>query len=214
VPIYTAMASLPLTNNLIEDSAFDVLSIGAELIGEAYGLGEENVFINGTGVNQPSGVLFDAEVTGPTAVHLDSITVPSQAGMVELEAALPAQYERNAVFLASKNFYSVLRQTNQTTSGQLLWGSSLAEGYLQPMQPTLLGYPVRKSEFVPAIASASYSLILGDWSGYYIFDRVGLSIARNDTTYQETDITVLIAKKRIGGYCVEPYRFKLGQMSV
>ena len=214
VPIYTAMASMPLTNNLIEDSAFDVLSVGAELIGEAYALGEDNVFINGTGVNQPSGVLFDAETTGPTAVHLDSITVPSQAGMVELEAALPAQYERNAVFLASKNFYSILRQTNQTTSGQLLWGSSLAEGYLQPMQPTLLGYPVRKSEFVPAIASAAYSLILGDWSGYYIFDRVGLSIARNDTTYQETDITVLIAKKRVGAYCVEPYRFKLGQMSV
>ncbi len=66
---------------------------------------------------------------------------------------------------------------------------------------------------MPAIASGSYSLILGDWSGYYIFDRVGLSIARNSTIYQETDITVLIAKKRMGGYCVEPYRFVLGQMS-
>jgi HK97 family phage major capsid protein len=214
VPVHTAMASMPLTNNLIEDSAFDVLSVSSELIGEAYALGEENVFINGTGVNQPSGVLFDAETTGPTAVHLGSITQPSQAGMVNLEAALPSQYERNASFLAAKATYAQIRQSNQTTSGQLLWGSSLAEGYLQPMRQTLLGYPVYKSEFVPAIATTSYSLILGDWSGYYIFDRVGLSIARNSTVYQETDITVLIAKKRVGGYCVEPYRFQLGQMSI
>lgn len=214
VPIYTAMASMPITNNMIEDSAFDIMSIGAELIGEAYALGEDNVFINGTGVNQPMGILGEAEGNGPAAVHLGSITQPTQAGLVNLEAALPAQYERNATFLAAKATWAQIRQANQTTSGQLLWGSSLAEGYLQPIQPTLLGYPVRKSEFVPAIASASYSLILGDWSGYYIFDRVGLSIARNSTTYQETDITVLIAKKRIGAYCVEPYRFQLGQMSV
>lgn len=214
MPVHTAMASLPLTNNLIEDAAFDVLGMGAELIGEAYALGEENVFINGTGVAQPSGVLFDAETTGPTAVHLGSVTQPTQAGLVNLEAALPAQYERHAVFLAAKATYAQIRQANQTTSGQLLWGSSLAEGYLQPMRQTLLGYPVYKSEFVPAIASASYSLLLGDWSGYYIFDRVGLSIARNTSTYQETDITVLIAKKRLAAGCVEPYRFQLGQMSV
>ena len=214
VPVHTAMASLPVTNNMIEDSAFDIMAICGELIGEAYALGEDNVFINGTGVNQPAGLLFDAETTGPAAVHLGSITQPTQAGLVNLEAALPAQYERNAVFLGAKATYAQIRQANQTTSGQLLWGSSLAEGYLQPIQPSLLGYPVRKSEFVPAIASASYSLILGDFSGYYIFDRVGLSIARNSSTYQETDITVLIAKKRVGGYCVEPYRFRLGQMSV
>lgn len=214
VPIHTAMASMPMTNQLLEDSAFDVMGLSSELIGEAYALGEENVFINGTGVNQPSGLLWDAEVTGPVAVHLDSVTEPSQAGMVELEAALPSQYERGAVFLARKATYGVMRQSNQTTSGQLLWGSSLADGYLQPMLPTLLGYPALKSEFVPAIASASYSLILGQWQGYYIFDRVGLSIARNSSIYQETDITVLIAKKRLGAKCIEPYRFKLGQMSV
>ena len=83
------------------------------------------------------------------------------------------------MFLARKATYAQMRQANQTTTGQLLWGSSLAEGYLQPMLPTLLGYPVHKSEFVPAIAVGGLQPDPGRLEGYYIFDRVGLSIARN-----------------------------------
>jgi HK97 family phage major capsid protein len=198
---------------LIEDAAFDVAGIASDLIGEAFALGEDNVFINGTGTAQPMGLLAQAEADGPSAVHLGDTAVPTQAGLLNLEAALPSQYERGAAFLARKATYSVLRTAAQTTSGQVLWGSSMVGGYLQPQPPSLLGYPALRSEFVPAIASAAYSLILGQFSGYTIVDRVGLSIQRLSEIYAETDITLLLARRRVGGFCTEPWRFKLGQMS-
>jgi len=213
IPVHTAMASMPITNQLIEDAAFDVQGIATDLIGEAFALGEDNVFINGTGAAQPMGLLAQAEDEGPAAEHLGATDVPTLAGLLNLEAALPSQYERGAAFLARKATLSVLRQAAQTTSGQLLWAASMPGGYLQPQPPTMLGYPVYKSEFVPAIASGAYSLIFGQFSGYYIVDRVGLSVQRLSELYAETDITLLLARRRVGGYCVEPYRFRLGQMS-
>ncbi len=213
VPIRTAMASMPITNQLLEDSAWDVMGLSTDLIAESFGLGEEDVFLNGTGVAQPLGLLTEAEGNGPAAVHLGSTTVPTHAGMLNLDAALPAQYERNAKWLARKATYNTLRTAAATTSGQLLWPVTEQYGYLGVQPPTLMGYPVLKSEFVPAIASAAYAMALGDFSGYYIFDRVGLSMQRLSELYAETDITLILARKRVGGYCVEPYRIKLGQMS-
>ena len=215
IPVHTAMASMPITNALREDSAFDVMGVASDLIGEAYALGEDNVFLNGTGTAQPTGLLLNINgALGPAEVHLGSDTVPTSAGMLNLDAALPAQYERAAKFLANKAFYNTLRQAQATTSGQPLWPVVDQFGYLGVYPPTLMGYPVVKCEFMPAIASAAYPCMLGDFNGYYIVDRVGLTIQVLSEIYAETDITLILARKRIGGDCVEPYRLKAGQMSV
>ena len=112
IPVHTAMASMPITNQLIEDAAFDVQGIATDLIGEAFALGEDNVFINGTGAAQPMGLLAQAEDEGPAAVTWARPT--PTAGLLN-PAALFSQYEPRA-FLARKA-PSVLWQTAQT-SGQ------------------------------------------------------------------------------------------------
>lgn len=212
IPVHTAMASLPISNDLIEDAAFDVIGVASDLISEAYALGEDNAFINGNGVGQPMGLLAEVNTAnGPAEVHIG--TSPTLAGLLNLEAALPSQYERNARFMARKTFWNTLRSVAATTSGDLIWPVTAQYGYLPDTPPTLMGYPIVKCEFVPAIATDAYSLIFGDFSGYCILDRVGLAIRRLDDVYAESNVTVLLARKRVGGYCVEPYRFKIGQMS-
>src|SRR5690606_15987777 len=44
VPVHTAMASMPVSNDLLDDAAFDVLGIGSDLLGEAFALGENDAF--------------------------------------------------------------------------------------------------------------------------------------------------------------------------
>ena len=62
---------------------------------------------------------------------------------------------------------------------------------------------------MPDIATDAYAGIFGDLQGYFVVDRVGTSIQRLSELYAETDVTLLLARKRVGGYAVEPYRMKV-----
>jgi HK97 family phage major capsid protein len=46
-------------------------------------------------------------------------------------------------------------------------------------------------------------------SGYIVLDRVGFSVQRLSELYAETNITILLARKRVGGQLAEPYRVKV-----
>ncbi len=221
IPVNTAMASLPLSNNLIEDAAYDINGDASGLIGEAFALGEEDAFINGTGVAQPRGMLFGASGTdndlGPVQVSSGSTSTPyfTYAGLLNIEGALPSQYETNAIWLMRKGTVNFIRQVQvATNSEQLFWTYNVADANTMRAPQSLLGYPVYKSEFVPvATGAGNNAAIFGDLQGYLVLDRVGFSIQRLSELYAETNITVLLARHRVGGQLVEPYRIKVGTIA-
>jgi HK97 family phage major capsid protein len=221
IPVHTAMASMPLTNVLLEDAAFDVAGVSSDLLAEAFALGEDNVFLNGTGISQPMGLLTQittsgADSTAPSYVISNSTTAITTSGdassavrMLNLHYALPAQYRNNAAYVMNS---ATLKEVENLVDAQkrplitsLIAGSLGADG-----EPTAIkARPVRVDEFVPDIGSGKYPIIFGDFSGYIVLDRVGFSIQRASELYIETDITLLVARKRVGGYCTEPWRFKV-----
>ncbi len=92
----------------------------------------------------------------------------------------------------------------------LLWYSgdsfpSVNNGF----NPTLLGYPVVKNQFMPDIAAANEPLALGDMKGYYIVDRVGLSVEVYREIAALRDMVVIYARQRTGGQLVHDWRMKL-----
>lgn len=213
IPVHTAMASMPISNDLLEDSAFDVLGISSDLLAEAFALGEDDVFINGTGVARPKGILQDVdEADGPSKVVSGSASALTADGLIDLAYALPAQYERNAKWVMAKSTAKAIRKL-ATTGGEYLWPVVGQVGGFGGAGEELLGYPVIKDEFMPAIASNAYPIIFGDLRGYMIVDRVGLSVQRLSELYAETNITLLLAKKRVGGQVVEPWRMKVQKVS-
>ena len=208
------MASLPLSNNLIEDSAFDVMGVSSDLLAEAFALGEDDMFINGTGVSCPKGILQDIdEADGPAKVVSGSASALTADGLIELRYALPAQYERNAKWYMANSTAKAIRQLKEATTNAYLWPISAQVGGLGAVREELLGFPVVKDEFVPAIAANSYPIIFGDLMGYMIVDRVGFSLQRLSELYAETNITLLLARKRVGGQVVEPWRIKVQKVS-
>jgi len=214
IPVHTAMASLPLSNNLIEDSAFDVMGISSDLLAEAFALGEDDVFVNGTGSSRPKGILQDIDETdGPAKVVSGSASALTADGLIDLAYALPAQYERNAKWYMAKSTAKAIRQLKEATTNAYLWPISAQVGGFGAAGEELLGYPVVKDEFVPAIAANAYPIIFGDLMGYMIVDRVGFSLQRLSELYAETNITLLLAKKRVGGQVVEPWRIKVQKVS-
>lgn len=218
IPVNTAMASFPISNNLIEDGAFDIMGMASELLAEAFALGEDDAFINGTGAAQPRGILAEAGQTGGIAtVNSGSTSAPyfTYAGLLNLEAALPSQYEANAVWLGRKATYNYIRQVQVTAnSEQLFWTYMVPEANTQTPPRMLLGYPIVKSEFMPvATGSGNYALLFGDLRGYLVLDRVGFSVQRLAERYAEDNITLLLARRRVGGQLIEPWRLRVATIA-
>lgn len=213
IPVHTAMASFPMSNDLIEDSAFDILGISSELLAEAFTLDENNAFINGSGVGRPMGMLTQVDGDGPASVVSGSGSTLTADGIIDLIYALPAQYEANAVTIMSKATEKVIRKLKDSQNNYL-WPVWPQVGNFGVSPRELLGYPVFRDEFMPAIASNAYPVIHGDLRGYLVLDRVGLSIQRlTDSAYAELNLTGLLARKRVGGQTIEPWRLKAHKIS-
>lgn len=214
IPVHTAMASMPVSNNLLEDAAFDVRGLSVELFSEAFRLGENNTFINGDGVNQPMGILTQVDVTGkgPSSVVSGNASTLTADGLVDLAYALPAQYETNAKWMFTKATEKVIRKLKDSQNNYL-WPIWPQQGNFAPAPRDLLGYPTMRDEFVPEIAADAYPIIFGDLRAYLILDRIGFSVQWLSELYAETNITLLLARKRVGGSIVEPWRVKAQKVS-
>ena len=60
IPIHTAMLYHDVTNNMLEDSAFDILRWLMTKFGETSDVVDEDLIINGDGQGKPSGILLNA----------------------------------------------------------------------------------------------------------------------------------------------------------
>ncbi len=129
-------------------------------------------------------------------------------GILGLESKLPAQYDARAKWLFNKATKNVIAGLVDTT-GRALWNQeqqypNFAAGY----PPTLLGKPVMVSEFMPDIAANAYPILFGDFSGYFIVDRVGLSVEVYRETYADMDKVLIYMRKRVGGDALYPWQIK------
>lgn len=227
IPVHLATAAIILTREQLEDNAFDILGYITQLGGEAFALGEESAFTNGTGAGQPRGFLTHPSMnivystystvagvtywgnqilSGTTTVAWGSGTT----GIVGVEGQLPPQYEQGAKWYGSKATYSAIRSINISTATLPQW--SLGDSYpnySNNYSPSLLGYSVVKNQFMPSAATGNEYLALGDLNSYYIVDRVGLSVEVFREVYGLRDQVVVYMRKRTGGDLVHYWKMKV-----
>lgn len=215
IPVHTVMARTDLSRNLVEDSAFNLLNVVAELFAEAMAIDEDIKFITGTGGGSPRGVLGnrsgaeETPETGIDAVNSGNATALTADGLIDLAYGLHTQYRGNAVFVGERLTHRDVRKLKDG-NGDYLWERGVGMG-----EPTaLLGYPFLESESLPTVGANKYPLIFGDFRGYMIVDRVGMTVERaEDTTTKGTNTVALFARRRLGGRVIEPWRFQVQKVS-
>lgn len=232
IPVHSATAAIILTREQLEDNQFDILGYISQILGEAYGLGEEDAFFNGTGAGQPAGMLSSvananltiASGTGDGMKVVSGVsgaltwagiasgstgTEDSTKGLLGMENALPPQYESGAKWYGSKSVYAATRALVDLQK-RPLWQQSdgMYQAWVNGYPPTLLGYPIVKSQFITALTSSSYSMLFGDMKGYFVIDRVGLSIEVLREVRALRGEVVVYARKRVGGQLVRPWMLK------
>ena len=200
------LSALPkASQRLLDDSAFDIESWLAERIADKFVAAEAQAFIQGDGVDKPTGFLTHptvAETSGwswgnlgyvPTGVDGDFAAGAAADNIVDLVYALGARYRANASFVMSSKTAGAVRKMKDA-DGRFLWSDGLAAG--EPAR--LMGYSVLIAEDMPEIASGSFSIAFGDFSkGYTIAERPDLRILRDP--FSAKPHVLFYATKRIGG---------------
>lgn len=212
IPVFTAMMSLPLTNDLVEDSIFPLVSWASGKFGETNDLVRDNMILNGTGLGQPAGILLNPGGTDqPGVVASGDANTLLADGLISIAYAVPEQYEENLKFVFNKTSTGKTIAGLKDAENRYLWGMGLQDsGLMAPaIRRNLLGYPTVFSGFMPNVGTNKYPIIFGDLGGYMLVNRVGFSVQVLRELYAETNQIVLLGRVRFGGATIEPWRLKI-----
>lgn len=202
---YKLGTMIKVSEELINDSVFDLEAYIAREFARRIGNKEEEAFFTGDGSGKPLGVLAEnggAEV-GVTAASATAITADE---LIDLFYSLKAHYRKNAVWLLNDSTIKAIRKLKDNNQ-QYLWQPGLTAG----APDTLLGRPVRTSAFMPALAAGSKSVLFGDLSYYWVADRQGRSFRRLGELFAPTGQVGFLATQRVDGKLILPEAVKVLQ---
>ena len=175
-----------ISEELLRDSNLNMVQVIAEAHGKRFARKEENVFINGDGVDKPTGLLTQAEsgVTGAaTTLTFDMI--------IDLYHSLREPYRSRASFIMNDNTIKALRKIKDS-EGNYIWQPAVA--FDRP--DTLLGKELYSSSYMPTVAASAKSMMFGDFSYNWIGDRTGMVVKRLDELYAANGLVGFIASRR------------------
>lgn len=132
-------------------------------IGRKMAIAIENAILNGTGTDQPTGLLHSGQITNTGEFTMAGMTYKDLVGML---AKLPTMYHQNAVTIMPRElfFNEIIGMT--TDQGEPV----VVQNPQAPMQFNVLGYPVVIDDYMP-----EDTIIFGDLKYYK------LNFAQNPT---------------------------------
>ena len=200
---YKLGTMIKVSEELLNDSVFDLESYISREFARRIGAKEEEAFFTGYGSGKPLGILAatGGAETGITAASATAITADE---LIDLFYSLKAPYRRNAVWVLNDSTIKAIRKLKDN-QGQYLWQPSLTAG----APDLLLGKPVRTSAYMPAIAADAKTIAFGDFSYYWIADRQGRSFKRLNELYAATGQVGFLASQRVDGKLILPEAIKV-----
>jgi len=204
IPLHELSALPKASQRLLDDSAFDVEGWLAERIADKFSRSESDAFVNGNGVDKPTGFLSYPTVANDswtwgnlgyvaTGSDGDFNPVDPSDAIVDLVYAVGARYRANATFVMNSKTAGAVRKMKDA-DGRFLWSDGLAAA--EPAR--LMGYPVLIAEDMADIASDATAIAFGDFhAGYTIAERPDLRILRDPFSAKPN--VLFYATKRVGG---------------
>ncbi|WPZ13628.1 phage major capsid protein [Nitratireductor rhodophyticola] len=196
VPIYEIREHTDISNQLLEDSAFDMTAEIRSDLAEAFGEKEGDLFFTGTGVDEPLGLLTDPDFVTEEA---SSATLDPD-DLIDLFYGVKSSYSRRGAWAMNRQVIKEVRKF-KNTAGDYLWQDSLADG--QPA--TFLGKPVVEVPALGEVGASNVVAVFGDWSrGFRILDRIAMSVLPDRLTRATNGEVRFHARRRVGGKLVRP----------
>lgn len=177
---------IKVSQQLLRTSALPAEAIVLQRLAYKFGVTQEKAYMIGDGSLKPLG-LFAASNDGiPTSRDVsenNTGTAITGDGLINAKYSLKAGYWQGANWLFHRDVVKEIAKL-KGSDGQYMWRESVRDG--EP--DTLLGRPIRMSEFAPnTMTTGQYVGMLGDFSHYWILDSLNMQIQRLTELYAETN---------------------------
>jgi HK97 family phage major capsid protein len=200
---YKLGTMLKVSEELLNDSVFNLESYIAKEFARRIGAKEEEAFFGGDGSGKPLGILANTggagigvTASGAAAITLDEI--------LDLFYSLGAPYRNKAVFVMNDATVKAIRKLKDST-GQYLWQPSVKDA----APDTILNRPLYTSAYVPTLAAGAKTVIFGDFSYYWVADRAGRTFKRLSELFAATGQVGFVATQRVDGKLILPEAAKV-----
>jgi len=192
LPTHELYALIDISNQMVEDSAFDMeaeIRMEAE---EQFSVAEGTAFVSGTGVGKPEGFLSNADVATTNSGAATAVTAD---GILSLFYGIKTAYARNATWLMNRTTLGSVRKLKDANN-QYLWMPGLAQG-----QPNSInGAPYVEMPDMPNEGAGTKPVAFGDFRRAYTWvDRIVMEMLRDPYTQATSGNVRFILRKRVGG---------------
>ena len=194
-----------VSRELLDDSAINLPALLSQIFQEAAGQFEDVGIISGNDTTQYGGIMSDGDVAFYTMANATSVV---GADLIGTYYALNAQHRANASWVMKSTIAALINSIAITAAGV----HSIPSLTAAPAD-FILGKRTVLTDVVSGlggnITSTEKIAIFGDFKSYYIFDRVGFTIRRNDSLYMGNDQVGFFATRRGDGQVGLPAAFKI-----
>lgn len=165
VQAYRLLELVKMGTVFTSDQSFAIEDFVIGKMARCFGTSEEQTFINGTGVNQPTGILHatDGAEIGVTA---ESDSAISYDEIIRLYLSVDKKYRKHGTWLMNDETALALR-TLKDSAGNYLWKES---------DETIFSKPVQIVDSMPSIGKGQKVIAFGDFSNYWLVQRFPLTI--------------------------------------
>ena len=198
---YKVGTAIKISEELLNDSVFDLPSYIAKEFARRIGTKEEEAFLIGDGKGKPTGIFAatggaenGATTTGATITFDD---------VIELFYSLKSPYRKKAVWVLNEQTVKALRKIKDNT-GNFIWQPSVSAG----LPDTILNRPYVTSVYAPTIAVGAKAIAFGDYSYYWVADRQGRSLKRLNELFAMNGQIGFLASQRVDGKLILPEAVK------
>ena len=194
-----------VTRELLDDSAVNLPALLSQIFQEASGRFEDVGILNGNNTTNYAGIL-----QGSSADYVMAATgALTTADLLGIFYTLESQHRTNASFVMPSLISKVVNSIQSTAAGVPGLDSLSAAP-----ADFLLGKPVVNNDvsgngLSTSLAANNEIGVFGDFRQYYIFDRIGFTIRRNDSLYMGNDQIGFFASRRGDGQVGLAAAFKI-----
>lgn len=180
--------SIRVSDELLEDNAFDLEGFIADQFAQRIGDAEEEAFLYGNGAAKPLGLIYQLD----REVHTEKAGMISTDDLLELKHAIPSKYRKDAVFLMHDSTLRELRKL-RTGNGQYVW----YENQKKRIPLCIFSHRVITSPSIPSIDSGKPPILFGDFKHFVIGDRNHRRIKRLTEVHAQQGQVAYIMSQRV-----------------
>ena len=200
---YKLGTMIKVSDELLNDSVFNIESYIATEFARRIGAKEEEAFLIGDGEGKPTGI-FNTTGGAELGITAGSATAITADEIIDLVYSLKAPYRKNAAFIMNDATVKAIRKLKDG-QGQYLWQPSLTAG----TPDTLLNRPVYTSAYAPILEAGAKTIAFGDFGYYWIADRQGRSFKRLNELFATSGQVGFLGSQRVDGKLILPEAIKV-----